>query len=264
MPVSLTDSHAHLAEPILFDDVTAVVDRAVAAGVEHILAVGIDLASSATSIALAERFPTVWATVGVHPSEVASFEERTIAELSRLAAHPRVVAIGEIGLDYYRDRSTAELQRSAFAAQVDLAAALGRPVVVHNREADDDVLRILGSVARDSDLATRAGVLHCFSGDAALAERAIGQGFFVSFAGNLTFRRADALRETAAKLPIDWILTETDSPFLAPIPVRGRTNQPANGRLVVDQLAEIRGISPESAALATSANAGRLFRWASP
>ena len=262
MPVSLTDSHAHLADPALIDDAVDVVDRAAHVGVDHILAVGVDVPSSMASIALAERFPVVWATVGLHPSEVASFGEQTIGQLRRLAEHPRVVAIGEIGLDYFRDVSAVELQRSVFRAQLALAASLGLPVVVHNRDAADDVLRMIGSVTRDASLEARAGVLHCFTGDEQLAERAIGHGFFVSFAGNVTFPRADALRETAARLPFDWILTETDSPYLAPVPFRGRTNQPSNVRLVVDQLAEVRGVSPESVAAVTSTNASRLFRWA--
>ncbi len=245
----------------MFDSVVDVVERAARAGVEHILAVSIDLPSCAASVALAERFPTVWAAVGVHPSEVAGYDGQTIEQLSRLAEHPRVVAIGEIGLDYHYGTSNASLQQSAFRAQLELAASLDLPVVVHNRDADDDVMRTIRSVARGPDLEDRTGVLHCFSGNDALAARAIDQGLFVSFAGNLTFRRADSLRETAACVPLEWILTETDSPYLAPVPVRGRTNEPSNVRFVVDQLAEVREITPESAARATSANASRLFRW---
>ena len=262
MPASLTDTHAHLADPVLSPNVVDVVDRAARSNVDHILAVGVDIQSSAESVALSERFPTVWAAVGVHPHEVSSYNSGTLDELRRLAEHPKVVAVGEIGLDYYRNVSPVDLQQAVFTEQLALAASLDLPVVVHNREASADVLRLIGSVRRDVDLNTRAGVLHCFTSDEAMAEHAISQGFFISFAGNLTFRRANSLRDIAAALPGEWILAETDSPYLAPVPLRGQINQPLNVRLVVGQLAEVRGVSPDTAATLTSTNARRLFRWA--
>jgi len=258
----LTDSHAHLADPALLPIVADVVANAVDAGVDRILAVGVDVASSAESVSLAERFPTVWAAVGVHPHEAMAYDGQALGELRQLAQHPKVVAIGEIGLDYYRDLAPRSVQQSAFVEQLDLAATLGLPVVVHNRDATDDVLRLIGNVERDAALAPRAGVLHCFTGDAATAQQAMRRGFFVSFAGNLTFPRADALRAVASAVPGVWLLTETDSPSLAPVPCRGTINQPSNVRLVVEQLAEVRGVSPAAVAAETSANARRLFGWA--
>lgn len=261
MLASLTDTHAHLADPILLSNVAAVVDSAAKVGVEQILAVGVDVSSSAESVRLADRYPMVWAAVGVHPHEVAGYNAQALVDVRGLAEHPKVVAIGEIGLDYFRNLAPIELQQTAFRDQLALAASLGLPVVVHNRDASADVLRMIGGVERDRDLDTRAGVLHCFTGDVTTAQEAIRLGFFVSFAGNLTFRRADDLRDVAATVPGEWILTETDSPYLAPVPLRGQTNQPSNVRRVVEQLAEVRGVTPETAAAETSANARRLFRW---
>jgi TatD DNase family protein len=171
------------------------------------------------------------------------------------------VAIGEIGLDYYRDHSPRKAQHRAFAAQLDLAAELDLPVVVHNREADDDVLRAISGVRRGPGLAGCAGVLHCFSGSETLAADARDVGFFVSFAGNLTFRRAEALRAVAARLPLEWILIETDSPYLAPEPCRGRTNTPAGVARVVQALAAARDLPVSVVAEQTYANAARLFGW---
>jgi TatD DNase family protein len=261
VPVFLTDTHAHLADPALLPDVSDVVATAAIEGVDHILAVGTDLPSSVQTVDLAERFPTVWAAVGIHPHEASSCSGATLQELRTLAEHPKVVAIGEIGLDYFRNLSPAAVQQTAFAEQLALAASLGLPAVVHNRDASADVLRFIGGVARDPDLAMRAGVLHCFSADVETAREAIRLGFFMSFAGNLTYQRADDLRAVAATLPGEWVLTETDSPYLAPVPLRGQVNQPANVRLVVERLADVRGIPVEVAAAETSANARRLFRW---
>lgn len=261
MPTLLADTHAHLADPALLPAVSELVANAEEVGVERILAVGIDVPSSAESVRLAERFPAVWAAVGIHPHEAAGYTEAALDEVRALAAHPKVVAIGEVGLDYFRDLTPPAVQQAAFVGQLSLAADLGLPVVVHNRAATADVLRMIGGVERSLDLAARAGVLHCFDGDVALGQAAIDLGFFISFAGNLTFRRADELRATAARLPLDWLLVETDSPSLAPVPFRGRTNQPSNVRLVAEKLAEVRGLPLDLIAAETSANAQRLFHW---
>jgi TatD DNase family protein len=260
VPLRLADTHAHLADPALYPVVDQVITRASMEGVERILAVGIDIASSALSVALAARFPTVWAAVGIHPHEASHFGTSQLAELRRLASAPRVVAIGEIGLDYYRDLAPRDAQQAAFAAQLDLAGELGLPVVVHNREADDDVLHLLRCRYRGNDR-RRAGVLHCFSGDLKLAREAMQIGFFISFAGNITFRSAAALRAVAAAIPGDYLLIETDSPYLAPIPRRGRTNEPAYVRYVAEHLAVIRGMTVDALAAQTTANAAALFGW---
>lgn len=261
MPASLTDTHAHLADPSLLPNVAELVAGAASVGVDHILAVGVDVPTSTTSVGLAEQFPIVWAAVGIHPHEASTCDRQSLEDIRRLASHPRVVAIGEIGLDYFRNLAPADVQRQAFVDQLGLAASLELPVVVHNRDATADVLRLIGDVSWPPGLAARAGVLHCFSDGEKTAGEAMRQGLMLSFAGNLTFRRAEDLREVAAMLPIDYVLTETDSPYLAPVPLRGKTNQPSNVRLVVDKLAEVRASSADVIATATSANARRLFRW---
>lgn len=257
----LADTHSHLADEQLHDQVEGIVEAAEAAGVERILAVGTNLASSEESIRIAERFRGVYAAVGLHPQEAGSFDESTIAAVEELARHPKVRAIGEIGLDNYRDYAPLEKQRAAFAAQLELAAGLGLPVVVHNRSADADVLRMIGEVIRPSSLAGRAGVLHCFGGSASDAARARDLGFYVSYAGNLTFKKTEAMRTVAEGLPLEWLLVETDSPYLAPEPRRGRTNTPANVALVAERLAALRRVPLATVANQTSANARALFGW---
>lgn len=257
----LADTHAHLADPALRSTAPEVVAAAEALGVGRILTVGTDLATSAECVRLAERFPSVYAAVGIHPSEADQLDASSLAELRRLARLPKVVAIGEIGLDYYRDAVVAETQRRVFAEQLHLAADLGLPVVVHNRKADADVLAAIGAVGRPRELRGRAGVLHCFGGTAEMASEAREKGFFVSFAGNLTFKRAEELRAAAAAIPLDWILTETDSPYLAPVPHRGTTNTPGNARRVAETLATVRGLPFDTVANATWENSRRLFAW---
>ena len=261
MSLCLADTHAHLADPALLPNVAAVVAAAANAGVERILAVGTDLATSRACVALSDEFPGGYSAVGIHPTEASQFDSSSIDELRRLAEHPKVVAIGEIGLDYVRDLTPPTAQQQAFAAQLALAAELGLPVVVHNREADADIMRHIPEVSRPAALARRAGVLHCYTGSAAMAEQAWQHGFRVSFAGNLTYRRSTELRAVAASLADEWVLVETDSPYLAPEPRRGRTNVPENVLYVARQLAELRGVSLEEEANQTSQNARELFGW---
>ncbi|HLH73607.1 MAG TPA: TatD family hydrolase [Chloroflexota bacterium] len=261
MPALIADTHAHLADSTLLDDVDAVVEQAIEVGVGRILAVATNLESSLRSIRLAQQFPIVYAAVGIHPHEADTFSPAALAKLRRLASEPKVVAIGEIGLDYYRDLVPVAVQTTAFIEQLALAAELNLPVVIHDREAHADLLRLISTTERGSALANRAGVLHCFSGNQVMASAAIDHGFFISFAGNLTYRRSSELRALAAQLPSDWILTETDSPFLAPEHRRGRRNEPANVRFVVGALARERELPVETAATQTYQNAQRLFGW---
>ncbi|HEX5417100.1 MAG TPA: TatD family hydrolase [Chloroflexota bacterium] len=261
VPAPLADTHAHLADEQLRDQVEAIVEAAKLAGVERILTVGTDVSACEESIRIAERFPEVYAAVGIHPQEAAAFDEAGLAEIRRLAEHPKVVAIGEIGLDYYRDYAPVERQRAAFAAQLELAADLSLPVVVHNRSADADVHRMIGEVIRPSSLAGRAGVLHCFGGSAAEAALARQLGFYVSYAGNLTFKKTEELRTVAGRLPLEWLLVETDSPYLAPEPRRGRTNTPANVALTAERLAALHRVPLATVAGQTFANARALFGW---
>jgi TatD DNase family protein len=225
--------------------------------VERVVTVGADLHTSDAAVALAQSGTSVWASVGVHPHDARTVDAAALAELANLAQQRRVVAIGEIGLDFYRDLSPRDQQREAFRAQLDLAKRLGLPVVVHDRDAHAEVLATLREWA--TDYAGARGVLHCFSGDEAMARAAIDLGFYISLAGPVTFAKAPRLHALAAVLPLERILLETDCPYLTPEPLRGRRNEPANVRLIAERVAALRGVELATVARATSANAERLF-----
>ncbi|HKL25352.1 MAG TPA: TatD family nuclease-associated radical SAM protein [Desulfuromonadales bacterium] len=252
----LVDSHAHLDGKQFAGDLEAVLGRAREAGVSDVLTIGCDLESSRRSVELALRYPEVHASVGIHPHDAASLDAETLAELERMAETvDKVVAIGEIGLDYYRDRAPRDLQRTAFRQQIRLAAKLGKPVIVHDRDAHDEVLQIL----KEEAAGKVAGVLHCFSGDLEMARACVAMGFLISFAGPLTYPKNDALRAIAADLPIDVMLVETDCPYLAPQKWRGKRNEPAYVQSTAEMLAEVKGLSLQDVARVTSLNAFRLF-----
>lgn len=251
----LVDTHAHLDSSQFQDDLEAVLDRAREQGIGQILTVGCDLASSRASIALAERYPQVYASVGIHPHDASTVDPSVLAELAGWLDHPKVVAVGEIGLDYYRDRSPREIQREAFRAQIRLARQHGKPLIVHDRDAHEDVIRIL----EEEHASEIGGVLHCFSGDLAMARACVAMGFFISFAGPLTYPKNDAQRAIAAALPIDVMLVETDCPYLAPQGFRGKRNEPGHVRATAEQLAAVKGLTLEDVARITSLNAHRLF-----
>ncbi len=252
----LVDSHAHLDDGRFAADLGAVLDRAREAGVERIVTVGTGLASCEAALALAERNPGfVCASVGIHPHDASGADEAALARLTELARSPGVAAIGETGLDYHYDRSPRDVQRAVFASQIRIALELNLPVVVHCREAYDDCLAVLKERAREG----LRGVLHCFAGDRATADALAGMGFFISFAGPLTFPNAGNLREVARLAPMEQLLIETDCPYLAPQPVRGRRNEPASVRYVAEALAALRGTTAEQVAARTAANAARLF-----
>ena len=252
-PVPLVDTHLHLTWPS-FTDVPEVIDRARAVGIERMLSAATDLASSRASLDLASVYPEVFAAVGIHPNDVA--EDDDSASIAELALHPRVVAIGETGLDYYRDFVDPALQRRSFAAHLELAVARDLPIIIHNRQANDDVLAALGPWS-----GRIRGVLHCFSGDLQLAEQALDLGMYLSFAGNLTYPSAAPLRAVAARVPEDRLLVETDAPFLSPVPMRGRRNEPAHVAYTLRTLAEVRDCSPVVLARRIAANAHALFGW---
>jgi TatD DNase family protein len=254
------DSHAHLEGKRFDADRDEVIARAREGGVETMLTVGqvgADWASMEASLALAEQYPFVWASVGLHPHDARHFTAEVGARMRAVADHPRVVAWGECGLDFYYDNSPRDEQRAAFRAQLRLARDAALPVIVHSRDAADETLSILGE-----ELACHepGGVFHCFSYDLAAARRALEIGVLVSFSGIVTFPTAPEVREAAAELPLEAILVETDCPFLAPIPHRGRRNEPLFVRDTAAEIARLRGISVEEVALATSANFRRLFR----
>ncbi len=257
--MELVDSHAHLDFPQFNPDREEVIRRAEEAGIRLIVNVGADLDSSRASVALAERYPFVYAAVGVHPHDADTLDERALKALTELARHPKVVAIGEIGLDFYRDLSPRQTQRKAFLRQLELASRLGKPVIIHDRDAHREVLSIIRDYAARADGSRPLGVLHCFSGDIEMALKAIELGFFISVAGPVTFKNARKLPQIVRELPLDSLLVETDCPYLTPHPYRGKRNEPAYVRLVAEAVARIKGIPAEQVARVTLRNAIRLF-----
>jgi TatD DNase family protein len=263
MSLALTDTHCHLTLPEFDADRQAAIQRARSSGVVHLVVPGIDLPTSEAAVELAAAQPGVHAAVGVHPHHAAEWDLETSRRLRALAASPDVCGIGEIGLDYYRDYSTRQDQLSAFVGQLQVAAELGLPVLVHNREATGDVLRHLLEWAKDlpEALAQRAGVLHAFSADGEAARQAISSGFYLGVGGPITYRNAQARREITAGLPVDRLVLETDSPYMTPHPHRGQRNEPALLPLVAEKLAEVLELRSADLAEATSANAAHLFGW---
>jgi TatD DNase family protein len=262
----LVDSHCHLDQPQFDEDREAMIARARTAGVGLMVNPGIDLDASRAAIALAERHPAVYAAVGVHPNDCQDFDAGTVEELRELAVHPKVVAMGEIGLDYYWDAVPRDQQQRVLEMQLELAASLGLPVIIHSRESNDDVAAILrtwvnGEAFRSSPLARRpyAGVLHAFSGDLALAQEAYGWGFVLSLGGPVTFKNARRLHELVPHLDMTRLMLETDSPYLTPHPHRGRRNEPAYLPLISDRLTELYGATPSAIARASTSLALRFF-----
>ena len=258
----MTDSHCHIAGEEFAGDLAAVVERARAAGVSRALVI-----LAAEDDAEVARVPTVLAAwpecrfaIGVHPHNAKAFESnpQTAADRvgERLDALPQARAVGEIGLDYHYDFSPRDVQHAVFRAQIRLALARDLPIVIHTREAEEDTLRIL----HEEGQGRLRGVFHCFTGDTAAAERALATGFMLSIPGVATFPKADTLRQAAAAAPSDRLLVETDSPYLAPVPFRGKRNEPAYVARVVEQLAEVRGVSPAAVGQETDRNFDRLFR----
>lgn len=263
---TLTDTHCHLDFEAFDGDRAEVLARAKETGVVRILVPGIDLESSAKAAILADRHSNVYAAVGVHPNSALTWDMDSRDELASLAKQKKVIAIGEIGLDYYRDRSPINVQQSVLLAQLELAASLNLPVVLHNREATDDLLDILTEwranlVKSGTDLANRPGVLHSYSGDFVQAERAILLSFYIGLTGPVTFKNAPELQELVGRLPLNRLLIETDAPFLTPHPFRGKRNEPAHVHLVAEKIAEIQGITTAEVCQVTTENAGRLFGW---
>jgi len=250
----MVDTHAHLGmcEPDEGDLVAAARE----VGVGRILTVGVDESSNRDAIAAAEAHEGVLACVGRHPNSAAGFDERAAAEIEELAGHPRARAIGETGLDYYREGAPRETQRAAFEAQIGIARRTDLPLVIHMRDSVDDTLEVLASEAEGVTV-----ILHCFSASPERVGDAAVHGWYCSFAGNLTYPRAEPLREAARLVPAELLLVETDSPFLAPQPRRGRPNQPANVVATAERLAEVRGLAYEELEQIVEANAARAFGW---
>ncbi|MDE3018232.1 MAG: TatD family hydrolase [Nitrospirota bacterium] len=256
----LIDAHAHLDDARYDADREAVIARAREAGVDTFVSIGCDLATSKSAVDLAGRYPFVYAAVGVHPHEVKHIEDGWYDEFRRLAGHKKVVAYGEIGLDYHYNHSPPKLQRERFREQVDLAKELRLPLVIHTREAQEDTIAIL----KEEHAGQVGGVFHCFSGDAWLAKDALDLGFYLSFSGVITFPSATMLRDIVKTVPLDRILVETDCPYLTPVPHRGKRNEPAFVKLVAEKIAEVKGATEvagvEELGRITSDNARRLFK----
>ncbi len=263
--MQLIDSHAHLDSSRYNADRSAVVKRARKAGMVAIINIGADLISSRAAVALAEKYKFIYATVGFHPHGAKDVTPRKLDELRALARHPKVVAIGEIGLDYYRDRSPRPVQRRVFAQQLELATELGLPVVIHDRDANKDVIAVLRDWLTSSppmggtEGGGRPGVFHTYSAGPERLEEVLELGFYISISGPVTFPKARPLREVAAKAPLDRLLIETDCPYLTPKPHRGQRNEPAYVQYIAEAIARARGMSPKTVAKATTDNARRLF-----
>lgn len=259
--MSLVDSHAHLDFEDFQGDVDGVVARAAAAGVDRIVVVGLwrSPGNFGNALELARSRPAVFAaTAGIHPHECARVPEADWEESARLAADPVVVGVGETGLDYHYDLSPRDVQKASFRRSLRIAHAVGKPVVVHVREAEDDCFAIL----REEGVPSAGGVIHCFTGDRAAARAYLDLGLHISVAGIVTFKAADEIREAVRLVPRDRLLVETDSPFLAPVPFRGKRNEPAHVVHVASKVAELWGVSASEVAEVTTANAKRLFRLA--
>ena len=257
----LIDTHTHLDDTRYDSDREAMIARARAGGVEQMITIGCDLATSRAAVQLAEQYPFVFASVGVHPHEVKHVADGWYDEFRRLATgNTKVVAYGEIGLDYHYNHSSPQEQRARFREQIQLAKELRLPVIIHTREAQDDTIAIL----REEKASDVGGVLHCFLGDAWLAKDALDLGFYLSFSGILTFQNAAMLRDIAKTVPMDRLLIETDCPYLTPVPHRGKRNEPAYVKHVADLLATLREhdgiLTAEDIGRITTDNARRLFR----
>jgi TatD DNase family protein len=256
----IIDSHAHLEMEQFDVDRAEMLERARAAGVETLLAIGSGSSPAErldAAIPFAEQHDWIYATVGIHPHDAATATEEHYAQLETLARHPKVLAWGEMGLDYYYDHSPREVQQQVFRRQLELARAAKQPIVIHCRDAWDDCLRILKEDWASSGL---GGIFHCFTAGAAEARRGLDMGFLVSFAGNVTYSKAQPIRDVAREIPLENLLTETDSPFLPPQGRRGKRNEPAFVVEVAQALGNVRNLAPETVASATAANFRRFFR----
>lgn len=250
----LFDSHAHIDDERFNEDREAVIERAFEGGLDGILNVGACMASSARAVELAEKHPRVYAAVGIHPHDAKGAKEEDYRQLADWSSLDKVVAIGEIGLDYYYDFSPRDVQKQVFVRQLDVARQTVMPIVIHNRDSHGDMMEILRKEARGL-----TGVFHCFSGSLEMAKELIKMGLYISVAGPITFKNAAKLPEIVAELPIERLLVETDCPYLTPQPYRGKRNEPLYVRYVAAQIAQIRGLAEEEVARITRENVRRLF-----
>ncbi|MEW6264651.1 MAG: TatD family hydrolase [Thermodesulfobacteriota bacterium] len=254
--MELIDTHCHLDLDDYDRDRPEVMERARSAGISHLITIGLNPESSARAIALAESHDFISATVGYHPHEAAGLTDSDLDRLRRLGRHPRVVGFGEIGLDFYRNRSPRPVQRRRFDDLIRIGVELGLPLIIHDRDAHQETLEHLNSIKAD----LQGGVIHCFSGDYDLARRFLDMGFHLSIPGTITFPKAEVIREVTARMPLERLLLETDAPFLAPVPRRGRRNEPALMAYTAAEAARLRNIPLADLARATTGNARCLFK----
>jgi TatD DNase family protein len=253
------DSHCHLNYDYSPKSIDQVITEATSAGVKTLLTVATDLAMLDSMVALSEKYPQVFHSVGVHPHEAITLQPGDLEKLRKAAAHPKCKAIGELGLDYHYDHSPREVQITQLESQLQLALELKLPVIIHSREAEEDLLKSLTHYAKQVSGGRSPGVIHCFSGTPHFGQACLDLGFYISFSGILTFKTANEIRETAKLFPMDRLLVETDSPYLAPAPHRGKKCEPSMVLLTGAKLAEIKGLSVAEVAQITSANSRKLF-----
>ncbi|CUA81027.1 TatD family hydrolase [Anoxybacillus suryakundensis] len=251
----LFDTHAHLNATQFNEDVEQVIERARAEGVSHIVVVGFDRPTIQRAIELAERYSFIYAAVGWHPVDAIHMTDEDLTMIEHLASHPKVVALGEMGLDYYWDQSPKEVQKEVFRKQIRLAKKVKLPIIIHNRDATADIVHIL----REENAEEVGGVMHCFSGSIEVARQCIDMNFYISFGGPVTFKNAKKPKEVAKEIPLHRLLIETDCPYLTPHPFRGKRNEPSYVKYVAEAIAELKGLSFEEVAQKTSDNAKRLF-----
>lgn len=250
------DTHAHVDDVQFAGDREAVIQRALEQGVARIVNIGCSRPAALNTLELVERYDFIYGTVGLHPHDAKDFDAQFMEDLRQWAGHPKIVAIGEIGLDYYYDLSPREVQREVFRQQIRLARELDLPITIHDRDAHQDVFDIL---TEEKGWETR-GIFHCYSGSEEMAREIVKRGFYISFSGSVTFKNAAKLKKTAQNIPLDRILIETDCPYLSPVPYRGKRNEPAYVVKTAEAIAELRGLSLDEVAAATWANGSKAYR----
>ncbi|MBP3953497.1 TatD family hydrolase [Bacillus suaedae] len=251
----LFDTHVHLNAEQFTDDVEEVISRAKAAGVGHMVVVGFDELTINKALELIERYDELYAAVGWHPVDAIDMTDDHLNWLESLASHPKIVALGEMGLDYHWDKSPKDIQKEVFRKQIQLAKKVKLPIIIHNRDADQDIVTIL----KEEQANEVGGIMHCFGGSVEIARECLDMNFYISLGGPVTFKNAKRPKQVAKEIPMDRLLIETDCPYLAPHPYRGKRNEPAYVKLVAEQIAELKEVSFEEISRQTTANAIRLF-----
>ncbi|WP_282174171.1 TatD family hydrolase [Cytobacillus firmus] len=249
------DTHAHLNAEQYNEDLQEVIDRALSEGISNIVVVGFDRPTIEKAMELTEKYEFIYASVGWHPVDAIDMTEEDLLWIEELSSHPKVVALGEMGLDYYWDKSPKDIQKEVFRKQIRLAKKVKLPIVIHNRDATADIVEIL----KEEGAGAVGGIMHCFSGSPEIAQECVNMNFYISLGGPVTFKNAKKPKEVADVIPLEKLLIETDCPYLTPHPHRGKRNEPSYVKLVAEQIAEIKGLSTEEVAQATTENAKKLF-----